>query len=190
MRYALPYTYCLKRGVRSIAWYNLSKAPIDTVNIHFVSCQVKLDLNVLMLFTFCCGNETHRSILNWTTPKCKFTASKGCPLVWSVLLRSKNIREDHDSNTGPLGPKHERYHLWHHLRSPYVAFICPFQIKSQRRAAMAPGSGDRRRSTIRTRIEDIESSSAGKKAPIIIVSTYAWLYFSNLRTWIIKRPSN
>ena len=30
---------------------------------HFGSGQLKLDLQVLLLFTFCCNNETHRSIL-------------------------------------------------------------------------------------------------------------------------------
>ena len=37
---------------------------IDTANVQFVSCQMKLDEQIFLLITFCCNNETHRSILD------------------------------------------------------------------------------------------------------------------------------
>ena len=36
---------------------------------------LKLDLHVLLLFTFFCSNQTHWSILDWPPPKCMFTVS-------------------------------------------------------------------------------------------------------------------
>ena len=48
---------------------------IDTVNMDFVSCQVQLSLHVLLLFTFCCNNKMHRSILDWPLPKRMFRVS-------------------------------------------------------------------------------------------------------------------
>ena len=48
-----------------------AKISIDTVSIHFVT----QDLHVLLLCTFCCITEMHRSLFHCTMPKCTFSVS-------------------------------------------------------------------------------------------------------------------
>ena len=57
--------------------------------MHFVSCQAQLSPRVLLLFTFCWKNKTHRSILDWTTPKCMFTVCRRLGSLWSVFVGFK-----------------------------------------------------------------------------------------------------
>ena len=65
----------LPGGVFMSLSYPYLRLPFVTVSMHFVACQVQLSQHVLLLFTFCCINKTHRSILDWTPPKCMFTVS-------------------------------------------------------------------------------------------------------------------
>ena len=62
-------------GVFMSLSYPYLRLPFVTVSMHFVACQVQLSQHVLLLFTFCCMNKMHRSILDWTPPKCMFTVS-------------------------------------------------------------------------------------------------------------------
>ena len=51
---------------------------MDTVNMHIVSCLMKLDLHVLLLLlASICKRETHRTILDRPPPKRMFTVSMG-----------------------------------------------------------------------------------------------------------------
>ena len=43
--------------------FDQARHRIDNENTHFGSGQLKLDLHVLLLLTFCCKNEKLRSIL-------------------------------------------------------------------------------------------------------------------------------
>ena len=62
-------------GVFMSLSYPYLRLPFVTVSMHFVACQVQLSQHILLLFTFCCMNRMHRSILDWTPPKCMFTVS-------------------------------------------------------------------------------------------------------------------
>ena len=70
--------------------------------MHFGSCQLKWDLNILLLITFCCNNETLPSIVGWTTPKRMFAVEHNLPRrllggdckVGSVGVAGPKIRQN------------------------------------------------------------------------------------------------
>ena len=63
-----PQPQGLQRAAPATWGWAVDVVECDKVNMTFGSCQLMLDLHVLMPWTFCCCNETHRSVLGWTTP--------------------------------------------------------------------------------------------------------------------------
>ena len=101
--------------------------------MHFVSCQMKLDLHVLILFMFCSNSERHRSIFDWMTPKCVFTVSIIIPWWWpsgqqSWLKTGPGFNFWHPQTfskrnchlSAPIGKQWSNFasiglRIWHHL---------------------------------------------------------------------------
>ena len=68
----------------------LKKKSIETVYRRIGSCQLytNTDLHVLLLFTFCGSNQTHRSFLYRKMPKCMFMVS----ILHNSIFHSNNIK--------------------------------------------------------------------------------------------------
>ena len=69
-------------------WY--LKIEIDPVSMHLVSSQLRMDLRVLVVLTFCSSNKTSKSILNGLDSKCMF--------ILSIAAQCNLVQDEHGKN--------------------------------------------------------------------------------------------